>query len=389
MGLAMRAGFFLDTYSRRFDVDLVVAPVAGSEPASAFVLSRVQRIEILDLNRSESHYALVASLRDPIARLDAFRRYGRPSLAAFIAPAREALALLAADNRYSVVHVFRLYIAELATPWLGMGHDRPRMVVDCDENDALTYRRIAGMERRRRNPIAAAWAEAEAAALARFASDWLPKFDVLLAASVDEVRSLRRSGVGAMVVPNVAPAPPRSCRRRRNYCSILFVGTMGYAPNADAVIWFVSRVWRRLARALHGRVRLVIVGGHPPPAVARLASQRGIEVTGAVADVAPYYREADLVVAPIRAGGGTRIKIIEAAAHGIPVVASSFAAQGTTFQHGVDMLLANDAMSFVRACLLLARHRSLAARLGERARAKAKRDYSPAYWRARVADLVT
>jgi len=389
MGLAMRAGFFLDAYARRFDVDLVVAPVAGSAPASAFVLSRTRRIKILDLGRPDSHYALVASLRDPIARLDAFRRYGRPSLAAFIAPARNALALLAADGRYSLVHVFRLYIAELATPWLGMGRDRPRLVVDCDENDALAYHRIAEMERRRCNPIAAAWAEAEAEALARFASDWLPKFDLLLAASVDEVKSLPSLGVGAMVVPNVAPGPPRSCRRRRNFCSILFVGTMGYAPNVDAVIWFVSRVWRRLARALRGRVRLVIVGGHPSPAITRLGSQRGIEVTGAVADVAPYYREADLVVAPIRAGGGTRIKIIEAAAHGVPVVATSFGAQGTTFQHGVDMLLADNEISFLRACLLLARHRSLAARMGAQARAKAKRDYSPAYWRARVADLVT
>jgi glycosyltransferase involved in cell wall biosynthesis len=390
IGLAMRAGFFLDAYSRRFEVDLVVAPVAGSVEASAFVLSRTHRIEILGLDRPDSYYALVASVRDPLARLDAFRRYGRPSLAAFIGPARHSLEVLAADNRYQAVHVHRLYIAELATPWVGKGRDRPRMVIDCDENDVLAYRRLAGMERRRQNPIAAALAQAEAEAFARFASNWLPKFDLLLAASHDEMKSLSAFGVPTSAVPNVvADAPARPRRRRRDFYSILFVGTMGYAPNVDAVIWFVSRVWHRLERALRHRVRLAIVGGNPPPALARLGSQRGIEVTGAVADVARYYREADLVVAPIRAGGGTRIKLIEAAAHGVPVVATGFGAGGTTFQHGVDMLIADDEMNFLRACLMLARDRPLAARLAARARAKAKRDYSPAYWRARVADLVT
>jgi glycosyltransferase involved in cell wall biosynthesis len=387
-GLAMRAGFFLDAYSRRFEVDLVVAPVAGSAEASAFVRSRVRRIEVLDLARPESQYALVAAVRDPSARLAAFRRFGRPSLAAFIAPACHSLDGLAADERYQAVHICRLYIAELATPWIGMGRHRPRIVLDCDENDILAHRRLAGMERRRQDPVAAAWAQAEAEAFARFASSWLPNFDRLFASSNEETKSLSRFGVRAFTVPNVVHAPARSRQRRTNFCSILFIGTLGYAPNADAVTWFVSRIWRRLERALRRRVRLVIVGSDPPSAVRRIGSQRGIKVAGAVADVARYYRQADLVVAPIRAGGGTRIKIIEAAAHAVPIVATSFATRGTTFQHGADMLLADDETSFLRACVLLARDRPLAARLAVSARSKAKRDYSPAYWRARVADLV-
>jgi glycosyltransferase involved in cell wall biosynthesis len=115
---------------------------------------------------------------------------------------------------------------------------------------------------------------------------------------------------------------------------------------------------------------------------------RGVEVTGAVADVAPFYRQADVVIAPVRAGGGTRIKIIEAAAHGVPIVSTRLAAEGTTFQPGVDMLVADHETRFLRACLLLARNKSMARRLATQARRRAKRDYSATYWQARLEELV-
>ena len=291
--------------------------------------------------------------------------------------------------RYDAVHVSRLYLAELAAPWIASAKDHCPVLLDCDEDDAAAHRRIAAMERRRHDLFAAAWTEAEATAFACLAAEWLPQFGALFAASANEARSLAAHGVRALVVPNVVPAAcaqPRQHRKRR-LSTIVFVGTLGYAPNADAISWFVARVWRLIERALRFRVRLMIVGGHPP-ALARLGAQRGIELTGAVPDVAPFYRDADLAIAPLRAGGGTRIKVIEAAAHGVPLVATRFAAEGTTFQHGAEMLVANDAATFARACLSLLRDRSLAARMAARARAKATRDYSREHWSMRVADRV-
>ena len=152
--------------------------------------------------------------------------------------------------------------------------------------------------------------------------------------------------------------------------------------------WFVARVWRRLERALRHRVRLIIVGSTPPAAVTRLGRQRGIVVTGTVAAIAPYYRNADLVIAPIRTGGGTRIKIIEAATYGVPVVSTRFGAEGTSFVPGMDMLMADNEATFLSACLLLTRNGSLSRRLAAAARAKARRDYAPALWQRRVAELV-
>jgi hypothetical protein len=107
----MRAGFFLDAYARRFDVDLVVAPLAGSAEPSVFARSRTHRIEVLDIARPDTHYALAMAIRDPLARVAEFRHYGKPSLTAFIDPARHALEALAAETRYHAIHVFRLYQA--------------------------------------------------------------------------------------------------------------------------------------------------------------------------------------------------------------------------------------------------------------------------------------
>src|SRR5262249_2184501 len=148
------------------------------------------------------------------------------------------------------------------------------------------------------------------------------------------------------------------------------------APNEEAITWFVSRIWPRLLRALHYRVRLVIVGQNPPAAVRRLACRRGVKVAGAVDDIGRFYRSADLAIAPLHAGGGTRIKGIEAGRFGLPLVSTEFGGQGTNFQSCGDVLVANNEKNFLRACLSLVQNRALARRLATNARTKARRQYS-------------
>ena len=206
-GLAIRAGFFLDTYSRYFDVDLVVVPLMGSMGSTEFARSRATRVEVVDIYHPDSHYRLVTSVRETTERLNAFRRYGQPSLSAFVSPACRSLQGLLGCETYDVVHVFRLYLAALATPWIAKARGHTRLVIDCDENDAAAYRSIAAMHRKQQNYETADWADAEAAAFAHFAARWLPKFDLAFAASRQEVKTLANVEVRTEVVPNVAPAP--------------------------------------------------------------------------------------------------------------------------------------------------------------------------------------
>jgi polysaccharide biosynthesis protein PslH len=386
-GLAMRAGFFLDAYAEIADVDLIVAPVAGCSEPSGFARKRARRIEVLKLF-ADSHYTLVASVADPQSRLEGFRRYGRPSLAAYVGSALTQVRALGAERHYDTVHIFRLYLVELALPWLEKKDPRAKLVVDCDENDVVTYQRIAAIERRAGHAIAARWAEAEAAGFARLAEHWLRQFDVVITASVPEARSFASFGAHPLTIANVVSRANRLPRRRRSAPTILFVGTLGYTPNFDAIMWFYARVFRRLQRALAYRLRLIIVGRRASAALARLGQQRGIEIWENAADVAKCYSAADLVIVPLRAGGGTRIKIIEAASYGVPIVTTSLGAEGTSFQNRADMLVADNAEAFLKACLLLLRNRSLSQRLARHARAKANRDYSRDSWQGRVANLV-
>jgi glycosyltransferase involved in cell wall biosynthesis len=169
---------------------------------------------------------------------------------------------------------------------------------------------------------------------------------------------------------------------------VLFVGTMGYAANDEGARWLLTRVWPRLRRAFRSPLRLVLVGSNPSPSLIRLGRAQGVRVTGTVREVGPFYRQADLVVIPIRAGGGTRIKLIEAAAWNVPIVSTAFGAGGTTFRHGRDLLIAEEAGLFARSCASLLRSRVRARRLAAAARMRVAQDYDADRWARRVANQV-
>ena len=121
--------------------------------------------------------------------------------------------------------------------------------------------------------------------------------------------------------------------------SILFVGSMDYHANIEGVIWFTREIWPEIA-GRHPESEFVIVGRHPSPAVRALASGR-IRVTGTVEDVRPFYASATAVVVPLRVGSGTRLKILEAMAAGVPIVSTRLGAEGIDADHDVHLLLAD------------------------------------------------
>jgi sugar transferase (PEP-CTERM/EpsH1 system associated) len=136
---------------------------------------------------------------------------------------------------------------------------------------------------------------------------------------------------------------------------IVFVGLMNYHANVEAAITFARDVWPRLRSRLPG-VSLTIVGASPAPAVLALRSLPGIEVTGTVPDVRPYYREALAAIVPLRTGGGTRLKILEAMAAGVPVVSTPLGAEGLDVTPDENIILADpaDPDSWVRELATLA-----------------------------------
>jgi glycosyltransferase involved in cell wall biosynthesis len=132
-----------------------------------------------------------------------------------------------------------------------------------------------------------------------------------------------------------------------NKRNILFVGSMDYHANIDAVVWFVREVWPDIARR-HPDMEFVIAGRRPTAAVRELASDR-IQVTGTVQDVRSYYASAACVVVPLRVGSGTRLKILEAMAAGVPIVATRLGAEGIDAAHDVHLLLGDSGPEIILA----------------------------------------
>jgi glycosyltransferase involved in cell wall biosynthesis len=130
---------------------------------------------------------------------------------------------------------------------------------------------------------------------------------------------------------------------------LLHLGTMSYGPNADAASWLVRSILP-IVRLARPSVRLAIVGRNPPPEVTALAGE-GVVVTGEVEDVRPWLQRAAMLVAPLRIGGGTRLKIVEALAAGCPVVSTAVGAEGLDLRSGEHLRLAEGPQALAAAIL--------------------------------------
>jgi glycosyltransferase involved in cell wall biosynthesis len=132
---------------------------------------------------------------------------------------------------------------------------------------------------------------------------------------------------------------------------ILHLGTMFWPPNSDAVRWFAREVFPQIQAHLPN-VRFSVVGADPPPEVRALASDNpGIAVTGYVADAEPILRRSSLLIVPLRAGSGMRVKILNALAQGLPIVTTTLGYEGIAAEPGRDLLIADTPEDFAAACL--------------------------------------
>jgi len=358
-GLAMRQGMFLEALSRVFDTRLVVLPIAGGSqnPQTLPDELGVHTTLIPVAGRQDTHFSLLVRLADPVARVAAFRSYGRSSLAAHLSvPVLSELGAAAGQGRYDLVHIGRSYLADALSVASGN-----RATMDLDEDEWTSFREV-GATLHDSDPAGAAWAEAEGAAMsaliARSASGVVRHF---ISSERDaEWIGRRHPGLALEIIENAVALPDRY-DRGDDGGTLLFLGAFGYAPNVDAARWLVHDIWPTVRRRAARHVRLVLVG-RDPHRVDDLGTHSGVELRGDVSDVADAYAAATLFVAPLRAGAGTRMKLLEAAAHRVPIVTTSLGARGLPLVAGRDVLIADDADGFAAAILDALQNREASAR---------------------------
>jgi glycosyltransferase involved in cell wall biosynthesis len=157
---------------------------------------------------------------------------------------------------------------------------------------------------------------------------------------------------------------------------ILFVGSLSYVPNIDAVLFFCREILP-LIRAKKGeRVIFRIVGVWGAKALGSVLGQPGVELMGYQEKLAPLYAKACMAVVPLRAGSGTRLKILEAFAYGRVVISTSIGAEGLEVTNRKNIVLADDATSFAEACIEMIDRPELATKICEEASRLHRERYS-------------
>lgn len=216
--------------------------------------------------------------------------------------------------------------------------------------------------------------------LRRYEADLCRRADHVIAVSEADAEAIRQlvPGLTPTVIPNgvdVAaydPATPPAPGMRED--ALVFTGKMDFRPNVDAMLWFAEEVLPRI-RQQAPHAHLWIVGQQPHPRLLRLQRNPAVTLTGYVEDTRPYIAGATVYIAPLRVGGGTRLKLLEAMAMEKAIVATRLGAEGYEVRDGKELLLADDAETFAAAVLSLLADPERRADLGRAARRFAAQRY--------------
>jgi glycosyltransferase involved in cell wall biosynthesis len=318
----------------------------------------------------------VALKAQPSRQVPAKRDAPTPNLPRLKCEAAGVAALLA---KYAAKHgLEQLFVFRMQTLLHVQGclDSFPIRLLDLDELPSRHHRVIAAL-----CDEAAATVEkrAQLAALV-LEKKLVPRFDRVFASSREEAEEVtRQAGAKAFVLPNirplateVAPAPSPNLPSSE----FLFVGTLEYLPNLDGVTWFCRDVLPILRERLGESARFRVIGFGDTAQLNAVRELPGVCLSGYQAELGPFYAQAAAAIVPLRAGTGTRLKILEAFAYGRPVVSTTVGAEGLEVIPGEHLLVADSSADFANACIALMEQPNLARRLIDSAARLCRERYS-------------
>jgi glycosyltransferase involved in cell wall biosynthesis len=381
-GLAMRSFAHIDTFSRQYAVHLLVArPWLGRQKWNEDVLTRCERVLYVPLSFVQDWATLLRMAGCHLAPQSHFLGGIPPE---WISSSRRRLKSAVrhfVNIPFDRVHVYRFYMVPLLDR-LGEAITARTIEVDVDDIESRTRATISDLYRQNGNSRMAHRLAQEVRKYTEWERQYLPRFDRVFVCSKPDRKALQSKvpGIQPIVLPNVAPnGEPRGKKNhRRPPFVFLFVGSLDYYPNAEGVQHFCTKILPRLRAQISGAWEFRIVGsGLPRPMAKRLRRIPEVQIIGHVPDIRPYYEDADAVVIPLRAGGGTRIKALEAFVCGVPVISTSTGIYGLEVHHGIEAAIADSPESFAQACIQLVEDELFRHRLAYNALQRVRRSYNP------------
>jgi glycosyltransferase involved in cell wall biosynthesis len=362
-GGALRTASLINYLARRGAVDLVVFRQPGArDPAKELPAGLVRRITVIDLP-AHSHGGAWRLTRNA-SRL---ARQVPPLVDRFSGFEREVKAAIG-EARYEVGLVEHFWCA----PYAAVLQDAcARTVLDLHNIESVLHERCAAVE-----GGAAGFAHRVFALASRnLERRWLPRYSEVLVTSGSDAEHVRQIVPAARVVvyPNAIPAIAQPARTDEEV--IAFSGNLEYHPNRGAVRFFRQEVWPHL-RKEWPRLVWRLIGKNPAAVRQWTSGDPRIETTGPVDDAVQELARCRVAVVPLLAASGTRLKILEAWAAGVPVVSTSIGAEGLPAKDGENLLLAEGGLAFASAVSRLLSSSALRRELGAAARLLLEQEFT-------------
>lgn len=277
------------------------------------------------------------------------------------------LEQLVTSEKFEVVHADQLWMAQYA---LKARELSPGSKIIVDQHNAvfLIPRRLAESDS---NPLKQRFLDREARLLAMYEPEICRRFDHVVWVTQEDYQAVSAlsgsSANGQMsstVIPICAnPAQVQPVERSPHGCRITFLGGLHWPPNAQGILWFARHVFPQVKAEIPQAV-LTVIGKNPPAGL----EGEGIEVTGYVVDPMPYLTETAAFIVPLHAGGGMRVKILDAWSWGLPVISTTIGAEGIETEPDKNILIADTAEAFAQAVIRSLKDPVLAQHLGQNGR---------------------
>lgn len=284
--------------------------------------------------------------------------------------ARRIAEVCAGPRRPDIVHLDTIALA----PYARYCNSIPTVLAHHNVESQLMRRRAQA----EKNALARLYVNVQADRLVRYERQQCTRFPLNIMVSDKDAQTLAQLVPGARtaVIPNGVDTDYFQPRTAADDPVMIYTGGMNMFANRDAVEWFIDAIWPRI-KAKVPNAKFLAVGQRPSTRVRTAAAEDpSIEAPGFVPDVRSWVERASVYVVPLRVGGGTRLKVLDAMAQGKAIVATRIGAEGIVGEHGAEFIFADDPDAFANAVIDVLKDKALRERLGVAARARAESDYA-------------